>query len=131
MNAATYLYATDSVVNTGALAGNQDAYWNGDPSDAGVTLAAGTPLGLLRVEYSVPVNTTGVFPLTVVDGTQDPSNGSIWGDSGFNVNIPLLVSGTLTVLPAEALPEPSSVLLLAIGLAGLAVMRLRRARRSA
>ncbi len=130
MNAATYLYATDSVVYTGALDGNQDAYWNGDPSDAGVTLAAGTPLGLLRVEYSVPANATGVFPLTVVDGTQDPSNGSIWGDSGFNVNIPLLVSGEITV-SLNLIPEPSSILLLAIGLAGLAVMRLRRARRSA
>ena len=114
--------------STPALVGNQDAYWNGDPSDAGTTLAAGASLGLLRVEYSVPANTTGVFPLTVVDGTQNPSNGSIWGDSQFNVNIPLLASGAITVSPAAITPEPSSLLLLVLGAVGLFGVRRLRSR---
>lgn len=129
-NAATYIYSTNSATtfpSSANLISNQEASWSDAPTNSGTNSVAGTPLGLLRIEYSVPANTTGTFPLTVVDGYQDPANGSIWGDSGFNVNLPLLASGAITVAPV-ATPEPSSLLLLVLGAVGLFGIRRLRSR---
>jgi hypothetical protein len=128
VNPAVYLYTSDSSVNQVNLPSNQDAFINGIPSDNGTNVVAGTPLGLLRVQYSVPANTTGSFPLTIVDGFTDPVNGSIWGDSGDNVNLPLLASGAINVAPAAITPEPSSLLLLVLGAVGLFGVRRLRSR---
>ena len=90
-------------------------------------MSAGSPLGLLRVEYSIPANTTGVFPLTQVDGYQDPAYGAVWGDNNSNVNLPLFVDGAITVNPV-ATPEPSSLVLLVLGAVGLFGVRRLRSR---
>ncbi len=90
---------------------------------------AGTPLGLMRVEYSIPAYAFGSFPLTIVTAVTDPMWGSIWGDSQFNVNIPLVVSGSITVASAPT-PEPSSIVLLVLGAVGFAGTWSRRAHRS-
>jgi len=130
-NAATYIYATNSSATfptSANLLSSQDANWNDLPSNTGTNSVAGTPLGLLRVEYSVPANTTGSFPLTIIDSFQDPAFGSVWGDSGGNVNLPLLASGAINVAPAAITPEPSSLLLLVLGAVGLFGVRRLRSR---
>ena len=118
VNPATYLYLSNSIATfpTGAnLLSSQDVNWNDFPSNTGTNLVAGTPLGLMRVEYSIPANAASVYPLTIVDSFTDPAFGSFWGDSGDNVNIPEVINGLVVVY----IPEPSSIALLLVGILAL------------
>ena len=104
---------------------NQDVFNIDIASNAGTILTSGTPLGLLRVQYSIPAATTGTFPLTIVSAVNDPAAGSFWSDSQFNNNIPLIVNGSITVTP-----EPSGWTLAGMSLCALpAGRRLARSRR--
>ena len=76
-----YLYSTDSVLDSpygsNPTAGNlifgpQDVAFNDVPADLGPTLTAGTPQGLMRIEYSIPANYAGTVPLIIVPAT-DPT----------------------------------------------------------
>ena len=99
-------------------------YLNDAASNAGTVLSAGTPQGLLRVEYSIPANYTGTVDITL----SAPTNGAeVWGDTFFNANNPLLVNGSITVNSAIT-PEPSSLVLLLFGAVGLFGIRRLRAR---
>jgi hypothetical protein len=128
----TYLFApsnsADDPSNNGSnvnyQTNNQDVWLNDAAEGAGASLAAGTPLGLLRVEYSIPANYTGSVDLTL----QAPTNGQEgWGDSSFSFNTPLTVNGSITVNSAIT-PEPSSLVLLLFGAIGLFGIRRLRAR---
>ena len=121
VNAEPYLYATNSSVTfptTANLISNQDANWNDIPNNSGTTVVAGTPLGLLRVEYTIDPNTIGVFPLTQLDNMMDPAFGAVWGDSVPNPNDPLFANGSITVTP-----EPSSWILAGMSLCALLAFR--------
>jgi len=130
----TYLYSTNSnqdspygtdVSNTNFQTNNQDVWLNdSSTTNAGTTLTAGTPLGLLRIEFTIPANYTGSVDLTLSAPT---NNGLEWGDTFNNANTPLTVNGSITVNSAIT-PEPSSLVLLLFGAVGLFGIRRLRAR---
>jgi len=134
----TYIFSTNSTIDpsfTGANSNKENpnltAGLNQELSDASsgsaVNLTAGSPLGLLRVEYSIPAGFTGTVPLSLPDGNSDPAYGAIFLDSTYNPDIPALLPGSITV-NALATPEPSSFVLLILGAVGLFGIRRMRAR---
>ena len=116
-----YLYSTDSVFDSpfgstptagNLIFGPQDIAFSDVPTDLGPTLTAGTPRGLMRVEYSIPANYAGTVPLIIVPPTDPSANfGSAWSDTAYNLNAPLIVNGSLNVTP-----EPSSWILAGMSL---------------
>ena len=80
----TYLFSTESLVdpsfngsNTNFQTNNQDVWLNDASSGSARTLSAGTPLGLLRVEYSIPANFTGTADITLTHQQTAAKFGSI------------------------------------------------------
>ena len=128
----TYLFASNSAddpsfngSNTTYSFSNQDVFLPDAATNAGTTLTAGTPLGLLRVEYSIPANFIGTVPIDIAI-SPDSTVPAVWADSAFNTNTPLVVNGSITV---SYPPEPSSLVLLVLGALGLAFHRLVNRRR--
>jgi len=126
----TYIYTTDSAVDPSQNGSgdnnsfnNQDVFLNDVPTDNGPTLSAGSPLGLLRVEYSIPANFVGAADLTLITSQPTGNLPAVWGDTAFNANTPLVVSGSITVTP-----EPTSMVLLVLGAIGLFGVRRLRSR---
>jgi len=123
-----YLYSTDSVVDSTQNGSgfdtnfnNQDVFQQDVPSDNGPNLSGS--LGLLRVEYVVPAGFSGVADLTIIISQPSGNLPAVWGDSAFNANTPLAVSGSITVTP-----EPTSMVLLVLGAVGLFGIRRLRSR---
>jgi hypothetical protein len=74
----------------------------------GVTLGAGTTVGLGHVLFDVsPSATAGIFPV----GFDVFPMTSLSDPSGNNINVDSLVSGEITITGGMAVPEPSSLLL--------------------
>jgi len=126
----TYLYSTNSDVDptfngsgSNNQFDNQDVFLEDGASNAGTSLSAGTPLGLLRVEYSIPAGFEGVATLAVGTANNNALAPAAWSDTFFNNNVPLTVDGSITVVP-----EPTSVVLLVLGAIGLFGIRRMRAR---
>ncbi len=63
--------------------------------------------------------------------TTDPDSpfAAFWNDASFNQDLPSIVNGSITV-NAPATPEPSSIVLFALGAIGLFGVRRLRARRA-
>jgi hypothetical protein len=131
--ASTYIFSTDSTVDpsfNGSNTNQENPNYNAnmtqslqdEPNGAATTLA-GTPLGLLQVEYSIPANYTGTVALSLPDGNSDVAYGALFLDSSYSPDIPNLVNGSITVTP-----EPSSVVMLILGAVGLFGIRRLRAR---
>lgn len=121
VNPATYIFASNSVLDPGFNGSgtnfevsNQDFFLVDSPSDSGTVLSSGTPLGLLRLEYEIPVYFVGTVSLTIANNALLNS----WYDANNNFNTPNIVDGSIVVLPLP-LPEPGSVVLMAIGGLGL------------
>ena len=135
---ATYVFASNSSVDpsfngTGtSYSGNNtetfptnDVFLNDAAANAGTTLSAGTPLGLLRVEYTIPAGFANFEPITIAGpDAPAPEAPAAWYDSEFNGNAPLIVNGMFVPLP-----EPTSIVLLALGALGFVFNRLVNRRR--
>jgi hypothetical protein len=124
-NNATYIYAGNTGNPGNGQVTPQDMYYS-DVPNTGSTNMTSTPLGLMRVEYSIPAFFTGTADLTI---TVDPDSpyAAFWDDTRFNSNVPdAVVNGSITVNPVAS-PEPGSVVLLLLGAVGLFGYRRLRA----
>ncbi len=116
-NAATYLFSSNSLLdpsfdnsNSSIAVSSQNYSLTDFAADQGTVLTDGTPLGLIRIEYSFIPGFAGVVPLTIVDANQDSTYGSFFMDSQGNVDIPTIINGAIAV------PEPAGWVLAALGL---------------
>jgi hypothetical protein len=109
---------------TGAVSGGGIEVTGNDlalPPADGVTLDPGTSFGLAHILYQVAANAGGTVPVPFVSINAGTSLADANGQpiTSFGVN-----NGTITV---TAVPEPSSLTLLALGLAtSMTAVRLRR-----
>lgn len=129
----TYLFRNDSAddpsfngSHTSYSLNNQNWFLNDAATDNGTVLTSGAPLGLLRIEYSIPAFFTGTVDLDITAYAQNQAFGAIWGDTSYNANVPTIVNGSIFI-PS---PEPGSLALLLIGAAGWFGIRRLRARRA-
>jgi hypothetical protein len=128
VNPAPYVF----VGNTGGGGFNQqtpnDEYNTDVPLNNTGPFLTVAPEALVRVEYSIPANYVGTTTLSI---TTDPDSpfAAFWNDAALNSDLPAIINGSITV-SAPATPEPSSIVLLALGAIGLFGVRRLRARRA-
>ncbi len=123
---ATYIFNGHSLFGPGIIisgAGTQSltAGDNYDTSNAGATVGTGATVGLGHVFFNVLAGVP-VGPIAVTLASFPTS--SLSDNNGNDVTIGVFNNGFITI-PSGAVPEPSSLVLLAVGLAALAWARKR------
>lgn len=97
---------------------------DGTNDGAGVTLASGQSLALGRLIFNVsPSAATGIVPVSFTGGTLF---NALSNPSGGNIPVDTLTGGNINISSASTTPEPSSVLLVLAGLAGVGAWGRRR-----
>ena len=125
----TYIFAGHSFdmdfslplnTDSGATLDAIDSY---DVALSGIILGAGQSLGLGEVFFSVAnPAATGPFPVTFTGSPTIGSNNDLGDANGNTFAIDSFVNGSIDIVP-----EPTSLLLMAAGTAGLLGLRRRRA----
>jgi hypothetical protein len=126
---APYIFAGDSFDQANSLPLNTTSGLSlsaGDISNSGNgdTLAAGQTAGLALVTFHVSPSAV-VGPIVVFFST-DPSNTNLSDQNGDAIAIGAFENGTITITPANVVPEPSSAAALLAALIALGACRVVR-----
>jgi hypothetical protein len=96
------------------------------------TTLTSTPNGIVRFEYSVPAGTVpGTYPITLIADTEGGS-GTFYNNistADATLILPSVINGAI-VVQAVATPEPTSIILMLFGAAGLISYSIRRRHRA-